>query len=240
MEKISKFIKKNYIIISIVLGFIIIVIASIMIIRLIQNKNKIELEVKNEKVYQYILDKKDTYDAVVSYQDNKIIDIQKNAKNIDEDYIVYYDAFEEVIFPKNMVVIFYNKNNLSYKLPKYSTVSASSLALSINSNGKDYIKSNFIVYDNEDLYFIPVASELKYNGKVVKLGKFSYVEINQNYIMYYNYSEDKVYYEDTNIIGATLQIDNYMIDLLNDVSVVNGNIGLLKRNLDGLGLLKED
>ena len=58
--------------------------------------------------------------------------------------------------------------------------------------------------------------------------------------MYYNYSEDKVYYEDTNIIGATLQIDNYMIDLLNDVSVVNGNVGLLKRNLDGLGLLKED
>ena len=58
--------------------------------------------------------------------------------------------------------------------------------------------------------------------------------------MYYNYSEDKAYYEDTNIIGATLQIDNYMIDLLNDVSVVNGNVGLLKRNLDGLGLLKED
>lgn len=240
MEKISKFIKKNYVIISIVLGFVIIVIASIMIIRLIQNKNRIDLTIKNEKVYQYILNKKDTYDALISYQDDKIIDIQKNAKNIDEDYIVYYDAFEKVIFPKNMVVIFYNKNNLSYKLPKYSTVSASSLALSINSNGNDYIKSNFIVYDNEDLYFIPVASELKYNGKVVKLGKFSYVEINQNYIMYYNYSEDKVYYEDTNIIGATLQIDNYMIDLLNDVSVVNGNVGLLKRNLDGLGLLKED
>ena len=159
---------------------------------------------------------------------------------MDEDNLLYYDAFTKIVIPDNMIVIFYNKNNVSYKLPKYSTISKNNDVFIINSNGKDYIKNNFFLYDNIDLYFIPNSSVLKYNDNTINLSEFSYVKVNNNYIMIYNYEEDKFYYYDENINSATLTINNFVIDLLNDASVLNGNIGLLNRNIDSLSVLKED
>lgn len=238
MKKIIKFIKKNYMIISIILGLIIVVISSIIIVKKLNEKNKIKINTNNEKLYQYVIKDKIYYDAIVSYQDDKIIDIKAN--NFDEDNLLYYDAFTKIVIPDNMIVIFYNKNNVSYKLPKYSTISKNNDVFIINSNGKDYIKNNFFLYDNIDLYFIPNSSVLKYNDNTINLSEFSYVKVNNNYIMIYNYEEDKFYYYDENINSATLTINNFVIDLLNDASVLNGNIGLLNRNIDSLSVLKED
>ncbi|MGN1379857.1 MAG: hypothetical protein ACI4XR_05680 [Bacilli bacterium] len=237
MKKIIKFIKKNYIIISIILGLIIIIIASIIIVKKLNEKNKINIITTNEKLYQYVINDKIYHDAIVSYQDNKIIDIKSD---FDEDNLLYYDAFTKIVIPDNMIVIFYNKNNISYKLPKYSTISKNNDVFIINSNGKDYIKNNFFLYDNLDLYFIPNSSILKYNDNTINLSEFSYVKVNNNFIMIYNYEEDKFYYYDDNIYSATLSINNFVIDLLNDASVLNGNIGLLNRNIDSLSVLKED
>lgn len=238
MKKIIKFIKKNYMIISIILGLIIVVISSIIIVKKLNEKNKIKINTNNEKLYQYVIKDKIYYDAIVSYQDDKIIDIKAN--NFDVDNLLYYDAFTKIVIPDNMIVIFYNKNNVSYKLPKYSTISKNNDVFIINSNGKDYIKNNFFLYDNIDLYFIPYSSVLKYNDNTINLSEFSYVKVNNNYIMIYNYEEDKFYYYDENINNATLTINNFVIDLLNDASVLNGNIGLLNRNIDSLSVLKED
>ncbi|MDD5864923.1 MAG: hypothetical protein PUD07_00305 [bacterium] len=237
MKKIIKFIKKNYIIISIILGLIIIIIASVIIVKKLNEKNKINIITKKEKLYQYVINDKIYHDAIVSYQDNRIIDIKSE---FDEDNLLYYDAFTKIVIPDNMIVIFYNKNNISYKLPKYSTISKNNDVLIINSNGKEYIKNNFFLYDNLDLYFIPYSSVLKYNDNTINLSEFSYVKVNNNYIMIYNYENDSFIYYDENINSATLTINNFVIDLLNDASVLNGNIGLLNRNIDSLSVLKED
>ena len=99
---------------------------------------------------------------------------------------------------------------------------------------------NTFLYDNLDLYFIPYSSVLKYNDNTINLSEFSYVKVNNNYIMIYNYEKDSFIYYDENINSATLTINNFVIDLLNDASVLNGNIGLLNRNIDSLSVLKED
>ena len=45
MKKIIKFIKKNYMIISIILGLIIVVISSIIIVKKLNEKNKIKINI---------------------------------------------------------------------------------------------------------------------------------------------------------------------------------------------------
>lgn len=58
--------------------------------------------------------------------------------------------------------------------------------------------------------------------------------------MYYDYANSRFYYEDTKITGASLYLNDYIIDLINDASVKNKNVSLLNRNIDTLSILKED
>ena len=58
--------------------------------------------------------------------------------------------------------------------------------------------------------------------------------------MYYDYANSTFYYEDTKITGASLYLNDYIIDLINDASVKNKNVSLLNRNIDTLSILKED
>ena len=52
-KKIINFFKKNYIVVSIILGLILVIISTIIIVRIINNSNKVELISTYKKVYQY-------------------------------------------------------------------------------------------------------------------------------------------------------------------------------------------
>ena len=56
----------------------------------------------------------------------------------------------------------------------------------------------------------------------------------------YELDTKSFYYEDTKITGASLYLNDYIIDLINDASVKNKNVSLLNRNIDTLSILKED
>ncbi len=239
-KKIINFFKKNYIVVSIVLGLILVIISTIIIVKIINNSNKVELKSVHEKVYQYDLLKKNTYEALITYENDNIIDIKNNGSEIDEDSIIYSEALSKIILPKKMIIYFYNKNNESYSLPKYTVIEDNSSLFNIRFNDKDILKNNFFLYDNEDTYVVFEPCILKYNGNEVSLSKFSYIYVNSNYIMYYDYANNKFYYEDTKITGASLYLNDYIIDLINDASVKNKNVNLLNRNIDTLSILKED
>ena len=58
--------------------------------------------------------------------------------------------------------------------------------------------------------------------------------------MYYDYANSRFYYEDTKITGASLYLNDYIIDLINDASVKNKNVSLLNRTNESVAILKED
>ena len=78
-KKIINFFKKNYIVVSIILGLILVIISTIIIVRIINNSNKVELISTYEKVYQYDALKKNTYE---------INSIKVENKNQQNDYYV--------------------------------------------------------------------------------------------------------------------------------------------------------
>lgn len=240
MKKLRKFIQKNYLIISIFLAVVLVIIASALIINIINKKNRVDIDTEKELLYGYPFDTKEYYDVLVSYQDGKIIDIKDSTKEISDDTILYSDALDKVIFPSKMIAFFYNRNNESYLVPKFSTLTKKNLSNILSINGKDYIRDFFFLYDNLDTYFFNEESLLKYNGKEVNLSKYSYVIVNKNYIIYYNYDLDKFEYVDEVIESAAVYLDNYAIDVLNDVSVKNGNVSILNKNMDSLRVMKED
>ena len=121
-KKIINFFKKNYIVVSIILGLILVIISTIIIVRIINNSNKVELISTYEKVYQYDALKKNSYEAHITYEDDSIIDIKNAGNEIDEDSIIYSEALSKIILPKKMIIYFYNKNNESYSLPKYTVI----------------------------------------------------------------------------------------------------------------------
>lgn len=238
-KKVTNFLKKNYMIVSICLATLLVIVSAVIIIKIINNKNKIELITKNEKLYSMVLNKKEVYDATLTYQDDKIIDIKAN-ENINEDTLIYSEALNKIILPKNMIIYFYNKNNESYLLPKYSEISGDNNLLTLTVDGKKILKNNFYLYDNVDTYVIFTNAVLKYNGKSVNLSKYSFIEANNGYVMYYDYESGQSFYEEDDIKGATLYLNDYIIDLVNDASVKNENVNLLNRDLKSLKVLKED
>ena len=238
-KKIINFFKKNYIVVSIILGLILVIISTIIIVRIINNSNKVELISTYEKVYQYDALKKNTYEAHITYEDGSIIDIKNAGNEIDEDSIIYSEALSKIILPKKMIIYFYNKNNESYSLPKYTVIEDNKSLFKLKYDKKETLKNNFFLYDNEDTYVVFEPCILKYNGKEINLSRFSFVYVNSNYIMYYDYANSRFYYEDTKITGASLYLNDYIIDLINDASVKNKNVSLLNRNIDTLSILKE-
>ena len=239
-KKIINFFKKNYIVVSIILGLILVIISTIIIVRIINNSNKVELISTYEKVYQYDALKKNTYEAHITYEDDSIIDIKNAGNEIDEDSIIYSEALSKIILPKKMIIYFYNKNNESYSLPKYTVIEDNKSLFKLKYDKKETLKNNFFLYDNEDTYVVFEPCIFKYNGKEINLSRFSFVYVNSNYIMYYDYANSRFYYEDTKITGASLYLNDYIIDLINDASVKNKNVSLLNRNIDTLSILKED
>ena len=239
-KKIINFFNKNYIVVSIILGLILVIISTIIIVRIINNSNKVELISTYEKVYQYDALKKNTYEAHITYEDDSIIDIKNAGNEIDEDSIIYSEAISKIILPKKMIIYFYNKNNESYSLPKYTVIEDNKSLFKLKYDKKETLKNNFFLYDNEDTYVVFEPCILKYNDKEINLSRFSFVYVNSNYIMYYDYANSRFYYEDTKITGASLYLNDYIIDLINDASVKNKNVSLLNRNIDTLSILKED
>ena len=115
-KKIINFFKKNYIVVSIILGLILVIISTIIIVRIINNSNKVELKSTYEKVYQYDALKKNTYEAHITYEDDSIIDIKNAGNEIDEDSIIYSEALSKIILPKKIFFISNVKGSKRFKL----------------------------------------------------------------------------------------------------------------------------
>lgn len=241
VNKIIKYIKKNYIASTVVAAIILVALGSLIIIGLINmSKNKIELSSENAHLYQYVAEDKKEYDAKLSYENDKMVNIKSDTFKAYEGSPIYDQNSQRIIVPKTSSVIFYLRHNLAYRLPKYSSLTFKEGSSFISSNGKKASDTNFFIYDGEDMYIIPVKSVLKVNKLEIELSAYSYVIANEMNVTYYDYETDTIKIIDGTISQASLFIDEVGIDLLKDVTVINSNVELIVSNVDKLNIYLEE
>lgn len=240
INKVKNFVKKNYIACTVIVAILLVIIASVIIINLIQmNRNKIDVSSKTESLYQYFDKSKKKFEAKLSYENDKLVNIKSNDYLVYENSPIYLEDSIGIIIPKQSSIVFYYRQNLSYRLPKYSTLTLSSSSTHINSNGNKTVETDFFIYDGLDTYVLPVASQLKVNGTEISLSSYSYVIANSNYVTYYDYEKDIVQTIE-NINSASLIINDLTIDLIKDVTVINSKVSLLDTQISKMDIYLED
>ena len=235
MKKIIDFIKKHYLIFTIMIVIILMLIALIIIFNIIYKKNKIIVKNENINLYQYYGNNKQLFTTKVSYENNKIVSIDNN---IYENSLIYYENNLHLIIPKTSMIVFYYQDNLTYRLNKYSEYLKDNGSNIIISEGSKIISNDFFIYDGDDLYILPDASILNINNNVINLTSGSYIIANQDNVIYYDYENDSIMTID-NIEKAQLNLKNITIDLLKDVTVYNNKVLLLDINSNNTEVYKE-
>ncbi len=239
MKKIVDMIKKNYIAFTIFIVILLVIIASIITISIIShNRHKIVTEKGKASLYQYIGKMKNSFEADITYEDDKITKIVSPKYSI-VNSVLYYQDKDEVIIPFDSEIVFYYRDNLTYQLPKYSTFAINNSVQKIKVQGVDYSTDSFIIYDGQDYYFLPDKSTLTLDGEEIELSPLSYVDANRTTFIYYDYAKDKVVVKE-NIKVANLKINDADIDLFGDVVVYNKKSLLLDSDVKKYSIYKSD
>ena len=239
--KTKAFIKKNYVACTVVAAIVLVIVASFIIIGLINmNKNKIEVSSNNKELYQYFNKEKKTFKAKLSYENDALVNIDSENYKVYENSPLYAINDTQIIIPKQSSIVFYYRHNLSYRLPKYSMVAYDEGSNLINSKGKTSVDTDFFIYDGVDTYIIPSDSVLKVNSTNIELSKYSYVIANRNYVTYYDYEKDLAQTIEGTIKSVVLTINDVAIDLIKDATVINSKVGLLNNNISSLDIYLED
>jgi hypothetical protein len=221
---------------TVIVAILLVILGSIIVINVINNsKKKINYTKEDLLLYEYIDTKKTSFTGTVSYENDKITGISSKEFKVYNNSIIYSEETDNVIIPKESIIVFYYQENLSYKLDKFSEVQNNVVV----SEGKKIPSSNYIIFDGEDMYFIPNESVLTINNEKIELSKNSYIIANQETFIYYDYLNDKLVKKD-NIKSASLTIENAHLDLLKDVTVYNKKVTLLENNLNILNIYKEN
>lgn len=150
---------------------------------------------KEYSFYQYFAGEKFEYDAIISFNRNKVIkDFEVKSHNIIYDSTPLYINEEEnqiVIFPSIMSMIFPLKSQTQYKVPEFSYLKQ------VNNLNyltyEDYNKNidHYIMYDGGNLYLFSDSVSFTLNGEEITLSPLSYIDASYNELKYYNYEEDE-------------------------------------------------
>ena len=239
MKKIVDMIKRNYITFTIFMVIFLVIIASIITISIIShNRHKIVTENETISLYQYIGKMKNSFEADITYEDKQITKISSSKYSI-VDSVIYYKDKDEIIIPFDSEIVFYYRDNLTYYLPKYSTLSLNNTLKAINVDGIDYSVDNFIICDGNDYYFLPDESVLTLDGVKITLSPLSFIDANRGTLTYYDHAKDRLVMKE-NVKVANLKINNVNIDLFGDVIVYNKKSVLIDSDIKKYPVYKVD
>lgn len=241
MPKLKDFIKKNYVLCTVFAVILIVCIASLIIIHLI-NSFSPHVDVKNEDgaYFQIVGNKKYSFDATLKKENN--VNKELNAKNYQLTLLspIYYSEEKKIMLPSDSVIVLYMNGFKGYKLPQYSEIIYTLENNAVIVNGSKYVTNDYFVYDANGNYIFMDSVTLKYNGKTIKLSPLSFVNASQVGLTYYDYENDKIVDENIDIKNAFIVYDTFNIDLLKSVVIKNGNVTILKNNVNAFAIYKED
>lgn len=240
MKKLIDFVKKNYIAFTIIGVVILLTICFALLLKVFNNyQNKRNIEAKELTFYQFFDTKRYDFTAKASYEEDKIINLEGKNYNL-LDSLIYVKDEAKVLLPKDSSLIFNNQNAFQQKIKKYSMIVNDHNTYVIKTNNQNIIKSNFIVYMNDNTYFLPDGAILNINGKVITLSNFSYLIYANNKVIYYDYAKDQIDKYEGTIKSCSLKIDNIGIDIVKKVMINNQKMNIISTDIASLPELTED
>lgn len=174
-------------------------------------RNKKEID-----VFQYFGGIKTKYTAIVTYNlKDSIVDIKSKNKKIEYDSLpIYYDDLSNVIFPKEMNIVFPLRDGSQFKLYKYATYYMEDNVHFIKNNIDLGTYSFFFLYDGSDTFFFPDNVILKINDKDYKeLGPMSYVSLVGGLTL--------IYYDTTTDTSEVIELNGDIVTVKSEYINVN-------------------
>lgn len=201
MKNIVKFCKEKYKILIPIMVMVVLLITIFFLYKEYKYDNT--RDKKDVSVFQYFGGVKYDYTAIVTYNLRKsIVSVEPKDKKIEYDSTpIYYDDMSNIIFPREMSIVFPLRSGSQFKLYKYATY--------YNQDDVHFIKNNidlgtydfFFLYDGKGLFFFPDETVLKINGNdYIELGSMSYVSIVGGVTL--------IYYDTTTDSSEVIELSN--------------------------------
>ena len=208
MKKILRFImtKKN---LRWVLLFSLIVVV---IIIFTINRNHDVVVIRKEKLYQYFDNLKLEYTGRIQINktEGEITKITFEGKTLELDsFPLYYEGKDQLIFPKNMAVIF-PLTGLQYKVNFFTLAYKDADEICVKD--KRLVRRLFdtIIYDGNDLYVTTEDGSVNIGNNSYKVSALSYIEVN-------------TFSQTVNIFDYETKKNTKIENVVEDVIITNGN-----------------
>lgn len=208
MKKILRFImtKKN---LRWVLLFSLIVVV---IIIFTINRNHDVVVIRKEKLYQYFDNLKLEYTGRIQINktEGEITKITFEGKTLELDsFPLYYEGKEQLIFPKNMAVVF-PLTGLQYKVNFFTLAYKDADEICVKD--KRLVRRLFdtIIYDGNDLYVTTEDGSVNIGNNSYKVSALSYIEVN-------------TFSQTVNIFDYETKKNTKIENVVEDVIITNGN-----------------
>lgn len=219
MKNIVSFFKKNYRVLIPVMVVIVLLVTIFFFYREYKYDNT-----RNKKeydVFQYFSGVRVDYKAIVTYNlKDFIVDIKAKDMFIeDNSFPIYYGDMSNIIFPKEMTIVFPLRSGSQYKLYKYASYYNKDGVHFINNNDNEInTYDDFFLYDGKNVFFFPEKTILKINGKdYIELGEMSYVSLVGGYTL--------TYYDTATDSAEAIELDGRIVTVTGE----NLNINISER-----------
>ena len=241
MLKVKDFVKKHYILVTVIAVVIIIPIAIFLTISLINgNRPKVKKSKDSGAYYQVLHYNKYDFNAEL-YKENGITKSIVGSKyDILSVVPIYYKEENQMILTDDSAITFYLQGFKSYKLPKYSEVISKDGNNFVLINNKKVLVHDALIYDVNRNYIVLDKVKLKYNGVQLELSPLSFVSAGYDGLTYYDYESGKKVFIDDEIDYAYLLYDTFNVDLIANVVNKDGMPRQINGNVDSLKTFKED
>lgn len=239
MKKILRFImtKKN---LRWILLFTLIIIV---IIVFTINRNNDVIVIKKHDLYQYFENVKLEYKGRIQINKNEDeitkITFEGNTTELDS-FPLYYSDQDQLIFPKNMAVI-YPLRGLQYKINFFTLAYKDSEEVCVKD--KRLVKRLFdaIIYDGRDLYITTEDSTVSIGNTTYKVSALSYVEVNtfSQTVSMFDYENQKFTKVENVVDDVIISNGNYKVNASLDLMYYDNTSKLLIKDVSKLSNLSK-
>ena len=213
MKNIVKFFREKY---KLLIPIMVVLVLLITIFFLYKEykydntRNKVDF-----KDYQYFNSVRVDYTVTLTYNlKDVIVDVKSKNKVVDFNKIpIYYKDKSVVLFPCEMNIVFPLRGGSQFKLYKYASYYNTDSVHFINNNTEVGTYEDFFLYNGKDLFFFPVETVIKIDGKEYKkLGPMSYASVVGGYtLVYYDPSTEEAGAVELN--GKKVTVSGMNIDI---------------------------
>lgn len=232
MKKSNK--KKIFKSILIVIIPIIIFCLVLLVISKINRENK-KYTTENDEFYQYFAGKRFDYNGVLTLDNNRILSVKLNNKEITSySSPLYYENNNSFLLPSNMSIVFYEGSIESNLLNYYTVIYQTNNYFMAKYDNKEEVISSAFLYDGFDTYLFLEETNIHIGDKVYELKPMSYVVVIYNgKVEIYNYgSKNGVILENNKQVYAKFK--NVSIDLNEDILTNEYNSFILYSTVEDL------